>query len=144
MQHGFIADEEQGGPHQHSLSRLRKADKWAQQLKRLCEELGDRRTSLEADAYALWMHATLMIEGEEWKAAVEHFVKSQAIYEELAKVHASYHQISLTVHSISMMLLRYAVANLERDYTALTNCFGKSSVLLMYVHGRWVRLQIRS
>ena len=71
--------------------------------------MGDERTSLEAHAYACWMHGTLMIEAEEWKvpysysllspipcpsfpphlvlwkAAVQQYMEAQAIYENLAK-----------------------------------------------------------
>lgn len=86
VHHSCVAEDIRGGPHQHSMSRLRKADKWAQHLKTLCDQVGDERTSLEAHAYACWMHGTLMIEAEEWKAAVQQYMEAQAIYENLAKV----------------------------------------------------------
>lgn len=103
MEHG------DGGPRQHSMSRLRKADHWARELKKLCDEVADDRTGgclawrmqysepfgagLEADAYSLWIGGTLKMEGEHWKAAMELFVQAQAIYTELAKASFAMTQI---------------------------------------------------
>ncbi|XP_068269577.1 signal recognition particle subunit SRP68 isoform X2 [Nyctibius grandis] len=69
----------------HSLSRLRKAVKHAEELERLCESNRvDAKTKLEAQAYMAYLTGMLRFEQQEWKAAMEAFNKCKTIYEKLA------------------------------------------------------------
>lgn len=68
----------------HTIARLRKATKYAEDLDQLCQsEKCDARTKLEAQAYSSWMQATLDFEMENWEEAIEHFQKARTIYEKL-------------------------------------------------------------
>jgi len=106
----------EGGPRQHSMSRLRKADHWAQDLKKLCDEVADDRTGLEANAYALWIRGTLKMEGDHWKAAMEEFMRAQAIYNELAKVGSAADKDMFRARAEEMVpAIRYCEHNLKRN-----------------------------
>uniref|UniRef100_A0A2P2KQ22 Signal recognition particle subunit SRP68 n=1 Tax=Rhizophora mucronata TaxID=61149 RepID=A0A2P2KQ22_RHIMU len=68
------------------IGRLRKAVKWADLFSRLCSTKGDSRTSLEAEAYASYMHGTLLFEQDRnWDTALKNFISARAVYEELGK-----------------------------------------------------------
>lgn len=72
----------------HLVCRLRKAAKHGDELVALCGARGDVRTSLEAEAYACWLHGVLGMELEEWQPALDAFSRARSIYEQLAKVAA--------------------------------------------------------
>lgn len=79
----------------HMLSRLKKAYKYAEELKALVGSDGvlcDERTELEVTAYAAWMEATLRLELQSWDAAIEQFINSRLIYERLAEACAEIHR----------------------------------------------------
>ncbi|KMZ76070.1 hypothetical protein ZOSMA_107G00680 [Zostera marina] len=68
------------------LGRLRKAVKWATLLAQLSAIKADSRTSLETEAYASYMKATLFFElDQNWKSALMNFKSARAVYEELGK-----------------------------------------------------------
>jgi hypothetical protein len=55
---------------QHMLRRFSKASRLAAQLSELASKRCDDRTVLEADAYNLWMHGTMLFEKEVWELAL--------------------------------------------------------------------------
>lgn len=59
---------------------------WADQLKQLCDELGDQKTRLEAEAYSHWIHGTLLLELEQWRDALERFLHARTIYDNMSQV----------------------------------------------------------
>lgn len=70
----------------HYMKRLKKAAMWADQLKQLCDELGDQKTRLEAEAYNHWIHGTLLLELEQWRDALERFLHARTIYDNMSQV----------------------------------------------------------
>lgn len=70
----------------HVNRRLAKAVKWGQQLLLWCNQVADSSTRLEAEAYACWISGVHLLEKQQWKTALEQFMRSQTIYSELAKV----------------------------------------------------------
>ncbi|KAJ8319344.1 hypothetical protein KUTeg_004435 [Tegillarca granosa] len=69
----------------HMFSRLRKAEKYAEELSELCESPKcDAKTKLESQAYVTYIKGALQFEQENWKSAIEFYTKSKTIYEKLA------------------------------------------------------------
>jgi signal recognition particle subunit SRP68 len=109
-------EDEEGGPRKHSMSRLRKADHWAQILKKLCEDLADDRTGLEAQAYALWIRGNLNMEREHWREAIEVFMESQTINNGLAQVGSAAQKDMFRSRSEEMApAIRFCEHNLKRS-----------------------------
>ncbi|XP_078446658.1 signal recognition particle-related / SRP-like protein [Wolffia australiana] len=78
----------------HLLGRLRKAVKWATLFAQLCSAKGDRRTSLEAEAYASYMRGTLLFElDQSWETALINFRSARDVYEKLGKIGDTDNQI---------------------------------------------------
>lgn len=73
-------------PRHHMLHRLAKAARWATELHALCAERADKRTLLEAEAYAAWIVGTHALERESWASALRSFFRAQTIYSELSRV----------------------------------------------------------
>eukprot|EP00190_Bangiopsis_sp_CCMP1999_P003712 CAMPEP_0198729352 /NCGR_PEP_ID=MMETSP1475-20131203/17435_1 /TAXON_ID= ORGANISM="Unidentified sp., Strain CCMP1999" /NCGR_SAMPLE_ID=MMETSP1475 /ASSEMBLY_ACC=CAM_ASM_001111 /LENGTH=607 /DNA_ID=CAMNT_0044491969 /DNA_START=41 /DNA_END=1864 /DNA_ORIENTATION=+ len=69
--------------------RFRKAAKLAETLADFTKEIGDDRTVLEAEAYAVWMSATSLLERENWTAALKKFLQAQKVFEGLARAFGS-------------------------------------------------------
>ena len=70
----------------HMKRRLAKATQWADKLHNLCVECADDRTALEAQAYASWMRATLLLEAASWETSLTHFGVARKIYDQLSRV----------------------------------------------------------
>jgi len=69
----------------HMVRRLRKAAKYADDLKKLCEiERVDARTKLEVQAYNYWMVGNMKFEVQDWKTAIDLYTQARSIYEKLA------------------------------------------------------------
>ena len=73
-------------PRFHLLNRLAKAAKWAAALSAICAARADKRTALEAEAYAAFMGANVHLEREEWAPAREGFARCRTICVELCRV----------------------------------------------------------
>ncbi|GAX75285.1 hypothetical protein CEUSTIGMA_g2730.t1 [Chlamydomonas eustigma] len=71
----------------HLIRRLTKACTWSSDLAKLSESCADTRGSLEAQAYAAWMHGSMLLEKESnWVLALAKFTRASMLYEELSKV----------------------------------------------------------
>ena len=70
----------------HMKRRLAKASQWANKLQALCVECGDDRTALEAQAYASWMKATLLLEMSNWESSLVHYGVARKIYDQFSRV----------------------------------------------------------
>ena len=70
----------------HMRRRLKKAAAWAKKLQELCQVCGDDRTALEAQAYASWMHASYLLECEDWEGSLKDFQVAREIYAQLSRV----------------------------------------------------------
>lgn len=62
---------------QHVVRRLAKAAQLASQLSDLASKRCDDRTSLEAEAYALFMAGNLLFEKQQWEAALAKLVRAK-------------------------------------------------------------------
>ena len=71
---------------QHMVSRLAKAARWAYELQKLCIEVADERTQLEAQAYSSFMLGSLLLEKSRWKQAEDRFSKAQNYYSDLSRL----------------------------------------------------------
>eukprot|EP00941_MAST-03F_sp_MAST-3F-sp1_P000217 g217.t1 len=69
----------------HASRKMRKAVKWAVQLKELCSRCCDDRTSLEAAAYAEAMKGQERLDSEDWSTALTSFEQASHLYEQLGK-----------------------------------------------------------
>lgn len=71
----------------HLVRRLAKAAKWAGQLAALAAARADTRSGLEAEAYASWMRANVLLEKEsDWDEAAARFGRAKKLFQELGKV----------------------------------------------------------
>lgn len=61
----------------HLRRKLSKALHHALHLLTLCNAKSDKKTILEAEAYSSWMNANYLLEKEDWKQALDHFLKSR-------------------------------------------------------------------
>ena len=68
------------------LGRLKKAAKWAAELRSLAAARADGHTVLEAEAYAAWMTAQLELERGVLEAALAALVAARQIYEQLGRL----------------------------------------------------------
>ena len=68
------------------LHRLNKAAKWSAELARLSSERGDKRTALEAEAYAGFMSGNVHLERERWALALAQLRRTKTICTELCRV----------------------------------------------------------
>lgn len=66
-------------------SKLRRAIKWAEVFKDMCEESKVERASLEAQAQVAFLHGLLHIEYEQFSEALEYLYKAKAILSGLMK-----------------------------------------------------------
>ena len=80
------ASDDEPRPRYHLLHRLQKAAKWASVLSQLCATRADKRTALEAEAYAGYMHGNLHLEREQWGEALTHLRRTRTITTELCRV----------------------------------------------------------
>uniref|UniRef100_A0A1D1YCY8 Signal recognition particle subunit SRP68 n=1 Tax=Anthurium amnicola TaxID=1678845 RepID=A0A1D1YCY8_9ARAE len=87
MEKRQLPDGPNGRQRIYLLGRLRKAVKWATLFAQLCSVKGDRRTSLEAEAYASYMRGTLLFElDQNWDTALINFKSARDVYEQLGKI----------------------------------------------------------
>jgi signal recognition particle subunit SRP68 len=100
----------------HVLRRLRKAAKWADRLEATAKAACDRRTVLEAVAYAAWMRGNLALETRMWDAARTEFAASTAICEQLARAEALPERQAVFRDRVEEMVpkLRFALFNLKQ------------------------------
>lgn len=70
------------------LAKMRRAVAHAEQLAKLCRDVADEDTVLEAEAYARGMQALLALEQEKWTLALAAYQTAQKIYEGMAGVRA--------------------------------------------------------
>ena len=74
----------------HMIRRLRKATVHASELVALCKQLGDAKTTLEAEAYSCFMFGTFLAEQErEWSRALAKFMRARKAFEQLARTGGS-------------------------------------------------------
>ena len=75
------------GKRSHLIRRLSKAASHASELSALTAACCDDRTSLEAEAYSLWMTGNLLLEKEtDWERALASFIKAGKLLEELSRL----------------------------------------------------------
>lgn len=76
-----------GEPRQrfHLLRRLRKASQHADELNRLCAQVGSTKTQMEAQAYASWMRANVLLEKDLHDQAFKHFTIAARLYRQLVQ-----------------------------------------------------------
>ena len=67
------------------LKKLKRAASWASKAEALCAERGDERTSTEAEAFARVVKGNLSMEENDQTAALEHFLRARALYEDLGR-----------------------------------------------------------
>ena len=70
----------------HMKRRLAKASDWANKLQALCSTCADERTALEAQAYASWMKATLLLEVSKWESSLVQYGVARKIYDQFSRV----------------------------------------------------------
>jgi hypothetical protein len=62
----------------------------------LCAAKADGRTALEAEAYSSWMAAMVLFEQEaDWEGALNKFLRTRTVYQELAQLGDMEQQVSL-------------------------------------------------
>ncbi|XP_067936540.1 signal recognition particle subunit SRP68-like [Watersipora subatra] len=70
----------------HMVNKLRKAERYAQELSDLCDKVNvDPRTKLEVQAYKEWMSGTLHFELKQWNSAMELLTRAKVIYEKMCE-----------------------------------------------------------
>ena len=70
----------------HMVKKLRKANKWAEEFAKVCSTRATKRTALESEAYASFVKGNYLLEVEErWSAALQLFLQTRAIYEQLGR-----------------------------------------------------------
>jgi signal recognition particle subunit SRP68 len=57
--------------------RLAKAVFYAKNLEQLCSTRADKKSLLEAEAYAAYMSGSFLLEKEKWDEALQFFAKSR-------------------------------------------------------------------
>ncbi|KAI8928088.1 hypothetical protein BC831DRAFT_510286 [Entophlyctis helioformis] len=105
----------------HLVKRLVRAAQAAKSLETLCQDPAvDSRSALEAQAYSSLLAAYLAFERQQWQAALDLFVSSRAIYEQLALVASSPAQATLYQAAIDEIdpNIRYCAYNLRSSKTA--------------------------
>ena len=114
----------------HMMKCLKKAASFANALKRLCltsaassdDNSVSPVTQMETKAYAARLTALVHLEKHQWKEALDRFVASKAIYEELQLLHSTAEgptakaQITLCQAAVDDMVpaIRYCAYNLNR------------------------------
>ena len=103
-------------PRYHLLSRLAKAAKSAEMLSALCATRGDKRTGLEAEAYAAFMVGNLNLEREQWGAALTQLKRTRTICTELGRASLAEHAhlYLQTVEEVEPSI-RFCAYNLRRE-----------------------------
>ena len=103
-------------PRYHLLSRLAKAAKSAEMLSALCATRGDKRTALEAEAYAAFMIGNLNLEREQWGAALTQLKRTRTICSELGRASLAEHAhlYLQTVEEVEPSI-RFCAYNLRRE-----------------------------
>ena len=98
------------------LHRLNKAAKWATSLAKLCAVRGDKRTALEAEAYAGFIVGNLHLERERWAQALSNFRRAKTICTELCRVSMSdqVHLYNQVVEEVNPSI-RFCSYNLRRS-----------------------------
>lgn len=72
--------EGDGAVRRKVMAKLKRACQAAERLRTICDEIADKQTGLEAEAYAKWMNATFSLEREEWAKALNDFEIVERIY----------------------------------------------------------------
>ena len=103
-------------PRFHLLARLSKAAKFAGSLSELCATRGDKRTALEAEAYAAFMLGNVSLEREQWGEALQHLKRTRTICSELGRVSLAEHAhlYQQTVEEVEPSI-RFCAYNLRRE-----------------------------
>ena len=98
------------------LARLSKAAKFAGSLSDLCATRGDKRTALEAEAYAAFMLGNVNLEREQWGEALQHLKRTRTICSELGRVSLAEHAhlYQQTVEEVEPSI-RFCAYNLRRE-----------------------------
>ena len=98
------------------MPRLAKAAKSAEMLSALCSTRGDKRTALEAEAYAAFMVGNLNLEREQWGAALTQLKRTRTICSELGRASLAEHAhlYLQTVEEVEPSI-RFCAYNLRRE-----------------------------
>lgn len=80
------ADADTAAGRHKVLGRLKKAVRWAAELRTLAAARADGHTLLEAEAYASWMRAQFELECDSLEAALASLVSTRQIYEQLGRL----------------------------------------------------------
>ena len=73
----------------HYLKRFKRAALGARKLSEICKDAVDKPSMYELTAYEAFMEATLLMEVQEFKEALDHLLKAKLIYEQLAESKAT-------------------------------------------------------
>eukprot|EP00189_Rhodosorus_marinus_P011041 CAMPEP_0184740366 /NCGR_PEP_ID=MMETSP0315-20130426/3394_1 /TAXON_ID=101924 /ORGANISM="Rhodosorus marinus, Strain UTEX LB 2760" /LENGTH=597 /DNA_ID=CAMNT_0027210013 /DNA_START=30 /DNA_END=1823 /DNA_ORIENTATION=+ len=105
--------------------RFMKAAKLAERLADLSRELGEDKTTLEADAYSSWMSAISLLELERLEESLESFKKAQVLFEGLATAfgaQSTLYRERLEELEPSIAFCRYSIARQRgEDPTSMMN-----------------------
>ena len=77
----------------HLRNKLKRALQWSRRLQVLCEERTEKRTALEAEAYATHLEGMWHFEKEQWVNAQESYLRCRSIYSDITKVSDSMQQV---------------------------------------------------
>lgn len=65
----------------HLIRRLDKARIWSSELSRIAVECCDVQGRLEAEAYATWLHGSMLLEKEsDWTLALAKFTRARSVW----------------------------------------------------------------
>ncbi|KAJ8902540.1 hypothetical protein NDN08_006943 [Rhodosorus marinus] len=105
--------------------RFMKAAKLAERLAEFSRELGEDKTTLEADAYSSWMSAISLLERERLEESLESFKKAQLLFEGLATAfgaQSTLYRERLEELEPSIAFCRYSIARQKgEDPTSMMN-----------------------
>mmetsp|Transcript_18096 Transcript_18096/g.72419 ORF Transcript_18096/g.72419 Transcript_18096/m.72419 type:complete len:599 (-) Transcript_18096:727-2523(-) len=105
--------------------RFMKAAKLAERLAEFSRELGEDKTTLEADAYSSWMSAISLLERERLEESLENFKKAQLLFEGLATAfgaQSTLYRERLEELEPSIAFCRYSIARQKgEDPTSMMN-----------------------
>mmetsp|Transcript_21376 Transcript_21376/g.24842 ORF Transcript_21376/g.24842 Transcript_21376/m.24842 type:complete len:635 (-) Transcript_21376:177-2081(-) len=71
---------------QHVKRKLLKAQHWSKLLEKIAQQHAEKKSALEAVAYAEYMNGCYQFEIENWKVALQSFSNGRNIFSELAKI----------------------------------------------------------
>eukprot|EP00462_Mataza_sp_D1_P011020 CAMPEP_0175149574 /NCGR_PEP_ID=MMETSP0087-20121206/17324_1 /TAXON_ID=136419 /ORGANISM="Unknown Unknown, Strain D1" /LENGTH=605 /DNA_ID=CAMNT_0016435291 /DNA_START=16 /DNA_END=1836 /DNA_ORIENTATION=+ len=100
----------------HSIKRFAKAAKHSDELEKLCTQVADPHTQLEAEAYSSWMNANLLLEADKHQEAHAKFTHAKMLYDQLGKI-GGVNQQALCEEKVEAMEkpLRYCNYILQRQ-----------------------------